>query len=181
MTTLTPADIIQQLHGIEERCQKYAAGLPQREEAKQFWEGMLFEVDGVHVVTALKEVKEILNFPPVVTKIPGTLKWMRGVSNIRGTLMPVVDLQSFLGGDRLKEHSRTRVLVIEQGDLYTGLMVQDVLGIRYFPEELRTESGSMAGSLGQFIEGAFVQEGKSWPIFSMPRLATNEAFQSAAA
>lgn len=179
MARIEPADIILQLRGIEQRCQENAAGLPQREEAKKFWEGMLFEVAGVHVVTALSEVKEILNIPPVVTPIPGTMNWMRGVSNIRGNLMPVVDLQMFLGGDRLREHSRTRVLVIEQAGIYAGLMVEDVLGIRYFPEELRSESGSMTGLLGRFIDGAFVQEGKSWPIFSMPMLAGSEQFQSA--
>ena len=104
-----------------------------------------------------------------------------GVANIRGNLLPVVDLQAFLGGENLASHARTRVLVISQDGIYAGLMVEDVLGIRHFPEELRTKSGSMAGAMGQFIEGAFVQEGRSWPIFSMPRLAGNDAFQTAAA
>lgn len=181
MAEVEPSDLILQLQGIEIRCQKHAAGLPQREEIKKYWEGMLFEVAGVHVVTALKEVKEILNIPPVVTPIPGTRNWMRGVANIRGNLMPVVDLQAFLGGALLTTHARTRVLVINQSGIFTGLMVEEVLGIRYFPEEFRTKSGSMAGAMGQFIDGAFVQEGRSWPIFSMPRLAGNNAFQSAAA
>ncbi len=181
MAELNPKQVIRQLVEIEQRCQKMAAGLPQKEEVRRFWEGMLFEVAGIHVVTALKEVKEILNIPPAVTIIPGTQRWMLGVANIRGNLMPIVDLQSFLGGKMIKSHARTRVLVVNQSDIFVGLMVTDVLGIRYFPEEFRTSSGTMAGQMRHFIDGAFVQEGKSWPIFSMAKLTSYEGFQTAAA
>jgi twitching motility protein PilI len=181
MAGVDSQQLILQLQRIEQRCQKYAAGLPQKEEATQFWEGMLFEVAGVHLVTALGEVKEILNYPPVVTPVPGTRNWMMGVANIRGNLMPIVDLQVFLGGKPISVHSRTRVLVIDQQGIFAGLMVEEVLGIRYFPEELRAKSGSMAGRMGKFIGGAFVQEGKSWPVFSMRQLADDEGFQTAAA
>ena len=181
LAELDPKEIVRQLAEIEQKCQKYAAGLPQKEEARNFWEGMLFEVAGVHVVTALGEVKEILNIPPAVTTIPGTQEWMLGVANIRGNLMPIVDLQAFLGGKSIRTHARSRVLVIDQNGIFAGLMVADVLGIRYFPEEFRTSSGAMAGRMGHFIDGAFVQEGKSWPIFSMEKLADFEGFQTAAA
>lgn len=180
MAEVEPKEMILRLREIELRCQQYAAGLPQKEKARQFWEGMLFEVAGIHVVTALTEVKEILNIPPAVTPIPGTRSWMMGVANIRGNLMPIVDLQAFLGGAHVTQHQRTRVLVINQDGIFVGLMVGEVLGIRYFPEEFRAQSGTMAGRMGQFINGAFVQEGKSWPIFSMHLLAGNEAFQTAA-
>jgi len=72
-------------------------------------------------------------------------------------------------------------LVMGEGGLYAGLMVETVLGIRRFPEEFRTQSGGVAGPVGAFVQGSFVLEGESWPIFSMKKLARSENFQSAAA
>jgi len=181
MASPASIELIALLKEIEDRCLRFAAGLPQQEEIKVFWEGVVFAVSGQHLLAPLGEVKEVLNFPPGVTPVPGTQPWLRGVANIRGNLLPIVDLQAFLGGGRIQPGRRTRVLVIDQNGLYTGLMVDNVMGIRHFPEEMRTITGSVPGPVGKFIDGAFIVEKEIWPIFSMQRLAANESFQAAAA
>lgn len=174
-------ELFQLLQQIEQRCLQYAAGLPQKQEVRKFWEGVLFTVSGVRLVTPLTEVKEILNLPPVVTSVPGTLPWVRGVANVRGNLLPIIDLQLFLDGRQIQVGRRNRILVMGEGELYAGLMVETILGIRRFPEEFRTQSGGVAGPVGAFVQGSFVLEGENWPIFSMKKLARSENFQSAAA
>lgn len=169
------------LKQIEQRSLQNSPGLPQKEVAQRFWEGVLFTVSGVRLVTPLNEVKEILNFPSVVTPVPGTLGWVKGIANVRGNLLPIIDLQTFLDGKAIQAGRRTRILVMGEGELYAGLMVENILGIRRFPEEFRTKSGGVAGPVGAFIQGSFVLEGESWPIFSMNKLAHSESFQSAAA
>jgi len=174
-------ELVQLLREIEERCRRFAAGLPQQEEPVKFWEGLLFSVSGVQLVASLTDVKEILNFPSAVTPIPGTQPWVRGVANVRGNLMPIVDLQMFLGGNRVVVGRRTRMLVIDHEGVYAGLMVAGVHGIKYFPEEFRTKSKGISGPVSDFIESSFVLEGKSWPVFSMRDLAASESFLAAAA
>lgn len=50
------------------------------------------------MIAPLEEVKEILNYPDGVTRVPGTQAWLLGMANIRGNLLPLIDLQQFLGG-----------------------------------------------------------------------------------
>jgi twitching motility protein PilI len=173
--------LIQLLRQIEERCRRFAAGLPQQEEPIQFWEGLLFSVSGMQLVSSLTDVREILNFPPVVTPVPGTQPWVRGIANVRGNLMPIVDLQLYLGGNRVVVGRRTRMLVIDHEGVHAGLMVEGVHGIKYFPEEFRTQTKGVTGPVGDYIESSFVLEGKSWPVFSMRGLAASESFLAAAA
>jgi len=181
MAENAPKDLIQLLRKIEERSRRFAAGLPQQEEPVKFWEGLLFSVSGVQLVSSLTDVKEILNFPPAVTQVPGTQPWVRGVANIRGNLMPIIDLQMYLGGNRVVVGRRTRMLVIDHAEVYAGLMVEGVHGIKYFPEEFRTQAKGIAGPVSEYIESSFVLEGKSWPVFSMRGLAASESFLAAAA
>ncbi len=169
------------LREIEERCRKHARGLPQQEEPIQFWEGLLFTVAGSQWVTSMTDVKEILSLPAAITAVPGTQIWVRGVANIRGNLMPIIDLQVYLGGQRVKSGRRTRMLVIDHDGVFAGLLVEGVQGIKYFPEEFRTAAKGVAGAVGEYVESSFVLEGKSWPVFSMRRLAASDTFLMAAA
>jgi twitching motility protein PilI len=45
------------------------------------------------------EVNEILTLP-VLTPVPGTRSWLLGVANVRGNLVPVIDLRDFIEGER---------------------------------------------------------------------------------
>ena len=86
------------LRDIETRCLEYAAGLPQRETLETTWEGVLFSVGGHPLIAPLGEVKEIINYTADITPVPGTRSWLLGVANVRGNLLPVVDLQAYLLG-----------------------------------------------------------------------------------
>jgi twitching motility protein PilI len=43
------------------------------------------------------EVREVLMVPPAITRVPGAKSWVRGLANVRGHLLPLVDLREFLG------------------------------------------------------------------------------------
>ncbi len=170
-------DIILLLQDIENQSRKYAFDLPHKEESKFTWEGVLFTILGQKLLTALGEVKEILNYPSSVTSVPGAQSWVRGVANVRGSLMPIFDLQEFLGGTAISIGRRTRVLVIEYEGLFAGLMVADVYGMRHFNHELRIQLQEMTVPVGPYIAGAYDVDGDQCPILSMHGLAVDPKFQ----
>ena len=49
-----------------------------------------------------------MGYPAAVTRVPGAKGWMRGLSNVRGQLLPVIDLRAFLGVGRHHCHARAR-------------------------------------------------------------------------
>lgn len=167
------------LKDMEQRSRQHAGDLPDQEEAHWLWEGILFYVTGSPVLASLKEIKEILNFPSALTIIPGTRKWVLGIANIRGNLLPVIDLQGFLGGKALVPGKRSRVLVIEHNGIRAGLLVGDIKGIRHFSEEQRMGLKDSSGPLQDFIVDAFQSDERTLPVFSMAKLTESAEFQTA--
>jgi twitching motility protein PilI len=175
------AEIILLLQDIENQSRRNAFEIPHKEESKQFWEGVLFSILGKKFLTALGDVKEILNYPQNVSSVPGAKRWVRGVANVRGSLLPIFDLQQFLGGNQISLSRKTRVLVIEHEGLFAGLMVEDVFGMRHFNTELRINEHSADAPISQYISGAYDVEGVLCPILSMHVLAEDNTFQVVAA
>lgn len=58
------------------------------------------------------KVREILEFTPI-TKIPQTPDYMRGVINLRGGVVPVIDLRLNFGMSRTEETINTCIIVVE--------------------------------------------------------------------
>jgi twitching motility protein PilI len=95
-------------------------------------------LDGHRMVSPMMEVAELLTPPSSITKLPGVKPWVRGVANLRGRLLPLVDLESFFGNPPVK-NLRRRILSVEQSDLYSGLVVSEVFGMQHFPAATQLE------------------------------------------
>ncbi len=173
--------LLRLLQDIENRSQEHTSGLPQEDEIVETWEGVLVSVAGERIATPLHEVKEILNFPAVTTPVPGAQPWVRGVANVRGNLLPIIDLQLFLGGEPIVAGHRTKVLVIDYEGLFAGLMVADVIGMKHFPKDHYASIDALSGPIGKYLQGGFRLDDEVWPLFSMHALAKDPAFQVAAA
>ncbi len=181
MPSRTPHELVQLLNDIEQRSVAQISSLPELEEAHHYWEGVLFTLDQKRLIAPLNEVVEILHYPAGITHVPGTHAWVKGVANVRGTLLPIIDLQLFLGGHPVMTGRRCRVLVIKHQGVFSGLLVKEVMGMRHFSQERQldyTPAGD--GLLERFIEGAYEYEGENWPIFGMFALAESTEFQMAA-
>lgn len=60
----------------------------------------------------VSHVREILEFA-TVTKVPGTPEYMRGVINLRGSVVPVLDMRQKFGLDRTEKTIDTCIVVVE--------------------------------------------------------------------
>src|SRR5277367_6937774 len=73
-----------------------AANVPETTTGRE-WVGVAFRMGGETFLVAREETREVLGYPAVVTRIPGAKSWVRGLANVRGALMPMLDLRKFLG------------------------------------------------------------------------------------
>lgn len=164
------------LHEIELQCKGTAKGLPQRTDIKESWTGIGFRINDINLVAPLKQVNEILHIPRL-TQVPGTQKWVKGVANIRGTLLPIVDLQGFLNDKPIAQTGKARVLVVKKDELSVGLVVSEVMGLKHFQDEEKIKAVSKFDeSMRGFVHGAFKQNGEEILVFSMFALAENPLF-----
>jgi twitching motility protein PilI len=109
--------------------------------------------------------------------VPGTRPWVKGLANIRGTLLPIMDLQDYLGLSAIHLRTQSRILVIQQNEMAAGLLVDEVLGLKHFdPEERTTRIKKMDPATKAYIRGAFSQGGQIWHLFDMSVLAEDPQF-----
>jgi len=179
--TSRPQHPILLLQSIERRSKARAFSLPQQIELKNSWDGVGFRLGNIQLVAAVDEVKEILPLPHI-TSVPGAKRWVKGVANIRGTLLPVMDLSGFLQGQVSVPGRRSRILVVRHKGISAGLLVDEVLGLKHFlEEEFNTDAGDVEVALQRFVRGAYRQEGDVWPVFSMGALVESSDFMQVAA
>lgn len=175
--TLTPFEV---LTGYEQRSLAHAAGAPEQIEAPGLWRGIGFRIGERYFASSIAEVNEILTLPPLTT-VPGAKSWLMGVANVRGNLVPAIDLRDFTGGGRSATGDTTRLLLVRQHGGSVGLLVDEVLGQRSFSEEQLAEAvGEADERYGRFV-GENVQLGDVlWGLFSMAAMTRSAQFQQAA-
>ena len=174
MTSVSKAYAL--LQDIEQRSRTKSLGLPQQVEVRRTWSGVGFRLGKVHLLSKLEEVDEIL-VSPEMTRVPSALSWVKGIANIRGMLLPIMDLRDFIDGESVPSGRKTRVILIKKGELVSGLMVDEVFGMRHFFEEERTEKvPESSDSLKKYLQGAFQKGNIHWGIFDMDNLAADPNF-----
>ncbi|MDO5768903.1 MAG: chemotaxis protein CheW [Psychrobacter sp.] len=145
------------------------------------WLGVVFEVAGQRLVAPMGEVSEVLSMPDLTT-VPLTKPWLLGVANVRGRLLPLTDLAKFLAlPSRQVRQSLRKVLVIDQPDFYSGLLVDAVLGIQQFTNSQYEATALPSDSpFVRYNHGKFVKDGEDWFVFMPSLLAQDQRYIDAA-
>lgn len=174
----TPLD---QLKDIQAATASNAAGLPNEEEAQDSWTGVGFFIGQQELLAPLNDVVEILD-PVECTRIPSVQPWFKGLANIRGNLLPVVDLHHFLYGESLPQTTSTRVVVFHDEGVNAGIIVSNVVGMRHFQLDERVQkSSSLDENIRDFVNYAFHRSGEDWDVFDFKGLAQSDQFVQIAA
>jgi purine-binding chemotaxis protein CheW len=109
-------------------------------------------VAGESYALPVSEVLEIADYADVA-RVPGATAAVLGVRNLRGAVLPVVDLATVLGLPRAGAPSR--IVVTEQGSRTVGLAVDSVVGVEPLPDATEpTESAHLSGAA--LVDGALV-------------------------
>jgi purine-binding chemotaxis protein CheW len=87
-----------------------------------------FEAAGRVVAIDVAELREVVRWTPP-TPLPGAPALVEGVIDLRGALVPVVDLGRALGGEPAVPGRRTRIAVAEVAGLVVGLVVDAAVEI----------------------------------------------------
>jgi purine-binding chemotaxis protein CheW len=87
-----------------------------------------FEAGGEQYAVDIMSVREITGWVDV-TRLPNQPEHVRGVLNLRGAVLPIVDLQCRLGGERTDPTPRHVIVIVTMGDRHIGLLVDAVSDI----------------------------------------------------
>jgi twitching motility protein PilI len=167
------------LADYERRSLGHVAGVPEQVDAPGLWRGIGYRLGHHLLVSAMADIAELLTLPPP-TAVPGSQPWLLGVSNVRGTLLPVADLKQFLEGERTVVHETTRALVIKQPGGNVAVLIDELFGQRNFVDSQRVEQEQAPeGRYASFVTDAYRLGDTVWQVFDMSRLVRTPEFRQA--
>lgn len=165
---------------IERRAKEASARGESKGEAAEEWIGVAFRLASERFVTARADVREVLPLPSQITRIPGAKPWLRGIANVRGQLLTIVDLKAFLGAGPAHTDRKARMLLLASRDVPSAIIVDEVLGFRRFAlSEFSDPVPVTAVRCDHYLAGTYRREGEAYPLFDLGRLIEDPSFLSA--
>jgi purine-binding chemotaxis protein CheW len=134
---------------------------------------LTFNLDDEVFALDITKVREVLDFT-TVTRIPRTPEFMRGVINLRGSVVPVVDLRLKFGMKKTEKTVNTCIIIVEVAvDSETTVLgaladsVQEVLDLEAGSIEPAPKIGTRQNT--EFIKGMGKRDGKFIIILDIDR------------
>jgi purine-binding chemotaxis protein CheW len=123
------------------------------EGVDEFSQFVICRVGGEEFAVDVLRVQEI-NRLADVARVPRTPHYVEGVINLRGRIVPVLDLRKLFGLTGVRQTAHTRIVVVSVETRLVGLMVESVEEVLRIPKsaiEPPPSVGTMAGA--EFTQG----------------------------
>ena len=146
------------------------------------WVGVGFRIGDERFIANREQVREVLMLPDTMSRVPGSKRWLLGIANLRGHLLPLVDVKLLLGSGRTTLRRTTRVISVNHREVPAGLVVDEVLGFRRFMDHEHTDKiQETIVRCDRFVAGGYHRNEETWPIFNLFDLVESNLFLQAAA
>jgi purine-binding chemotaxis protein CheW len=131
----------------------------------------LFALGGSRFAVDVRSAREVVLFDEI-TAVPRGPRHLVGVANLRGTVMPIVDVRALLGLPDAGPARGARTLVVRAGALQAAVVVDTVLGLEPFEEVLPADSPSAASFRGprQLITGWIRWANETLALLDVPSI-----------
>ena len=95
---------------------------------------VIFRLDKEEFGAPIASVQEIVRVPEQLIRVPKAPSFVEGVVNLRGSVLPVIDLRLRLGLKQVERTDRQRIMVFLISDVRTGFIVDEVAEVLMIPK-----------------------------------------------
>ena len=116
---------------------------------------LVFCLDSQQFAIAIYNVIDIINLQPI-TRVPNCPDYISGITNLRGKVIPIIDLRIRFGKQMREkgENDRICIIVVEYSDMQVGIVVDSVDEVLTMPEgAISPPPAFNSSSESRFIEG----------------------------
>jgi len=123
------------------------------EEDTQKNKFLTFSIDKEVYGIEIKFVTEIIGIQKI-TQVPEVPDYVKGIINLRGKIIPVIDVRLKFKKDAIDYNDRTCIIVIDIDQISVGLIVDNVAEVIVIPEEnVVPPPGNRSGFQNRYIKG----------------------------
>lgn len=119
-------------------------------ESKQFI-GLM--INGEEFLFPIEVMNEIIMINPL-TFVPSAPRFIEGVINLRGKILPTVNLRKMMGLPNIVPTSQSRIIIAHYEDIMIGLLVDGIsYVITLFPHQIESQTLATKGTGAELISG----------------------------
>jgi purine-binding chemotaxis protein CheW len=136
-----------------------------------------FRLGGQEFCVDIMSVRDIRGWTPT-TPLPHSPEYVKGVINLRGSVLPVIDLAARLGFRSTEPTARHVIIVTQVGNQSVGLLVDAVSDILTITSDTIQPTPDVASELARaFMKGVLAIEGRMISLIGLDSVlaATREA------
>ncbi len=139
-----------------------------------------FQVEDQVFGVDIMAIREIRAWTPT-TRLPHVPHYVAGVVNLRGTVLPVLDLAARLGWRNTEPTSRHVIIVTRVAEQFRGLIVDSVSDIVTFDDDqLQPPPATSADAVVPFLEGLVAIDERMVMVLDLNRLTGENDLREAA-
>ena len=112
---------------------------------------LLFKIDESYYGLSLTSVREIINVPKI-TIVPNTPTYMKGIINLRGGVVPVIDVRLKFNMEEREHDNQTCIIVLEVRDAVVGLIVDRVSEVVDIEPEQLVAPPDMGNTINDYLD-----------------------------
>jgi purine-binding chemotaxis protein CheW len=144
----------------------------QKNESNELLQLVSFELNGEEFGIDILMVQEIIRMMQI-TKVPNSPDFIDGVVNIRGKVIPVVNLRTKLGMPRKEHDSMTRIIVVNISSKTIGFLVDSVNEVLRIPASVTEAPPELvAGINSEFIKSVGKLEDRLLILIDLNKILT---------
>jgi purine-binding chemotaxis protein CheW len=128
-------------------------------------EDELYGVD-IHQVRGIEKVLPL-------TRVPNAPSYVKGVCNLRGSVIPVINLKERLALTQTRDDKNAKIIIINVGKHTVGMTIDganDVVSIN--PQDIEPSPSLISGVDAQFIQGVAKISNRLLIILNLERILT---------
>ncbi len=146
------------------------SNLPQPETVQAQW--VVFTLAGCEAAVAIRQVREILRVGEI-TRMPKAPPFLDGIINLRGKIVPVIDLKKRFQMPMVDRTEESRVLIVENQDQMLGFLVDKVVEVLRFSTAAMEPAREPVLTVGvEFLDGLVVMEKRLILLLRLGKLLT---------
>ena len=139
-----------------------------------------YVINGLNFYCDAEDIKEVSTCENLMV-VPQTKQWMRGLVNSKGVLYSVSDLSLFAGFGRAVQSNKGHLLLLNDEQSQSALLVNRVIGFRYFegsePLTNLEDKSDVLDGLSAFVHEGFYADEQDWFRLDVTRLLASEQFR----
>ena len=141
---------------------------------------VVFALGDIEFGVDILRVREVERMLPI-TRVPHVASYVEGVVNLRGRLVPVVDLRTRLGLPPKAPTKAARIIVAQLGERHIGMIVDQVREVARIPvDQIDDNEGVLAGLAAEYVGGLARMDNRVIILLAVQNILSAGAFAAGA-